>query len=739
MILEDFPYTRQLDRKDCGPACLKMIAEFYGKKYNLQTLRERSFISRDGVSLMGIGDAAESVGFRTTGLRISKERLLENVPLPCIMHWNQNHFVVCYKIKRRKKNHLFYIADPAIGKMKYIDEEFDSHWISTKQNGEKRGIVMVLQPTNDFYSHDDECCENSNLKTVSYFFKYLRPYRSQVVQMIVLSALFMLLGLIFPFLSQSMVDIGIRNGNIGFVKLLLIAQFVLTFTSLSINFLQSWISLHMNTRVNIAIISDFWIKLMRLPMKFFETRMMGDILRRINDHGRIETFIVRDSVGIFFAGINFLIYGTVLAIYDWRILAFFLVAHSLYILWVVFFLRYRRKLDYQNFYWSSKNESAVIQMVQGMQEIKLNNCEQNKRWEWEQIQFKQFKNSIESLKIAQIQNFGAMLITQSISLIISYMVAKRVVDGEMTLGMMMAISYIIGQVAAPISQFVGFIRSYQDTKISIERLNEVHEAKDEREGFSGQRNDLPENGDLCFKNVSFSYSGSTRDYSLKHVDLCVKQGEITAFVGKSGSGKTTLLKLVLGFYEPTEGAITLGKTSLCNVNRILWRTVCGSVMQDGFIFSDTIARNIAVGTDYIDKDRLINSVRIANLSDFIDSLPLGFNTKIGMDGNGISQGQKQRILIARAVYKNPEYIIFDEATNSLDSLNEKEIMEHLHQFYKGKTVLIAAHRLSTIRNAHRIVVLKDGEVVEVGTHQELMDRVGEYYNLVKEQMNCTSE
>ncbi|MCM1313213.1 MAG: peptidase domain-containing ABC transporter [Roseburia sp.] len=714
-----------------------MIAEFYGKKYNLQTLRERSFISRDGVSLMGIGDAAESVGFRTTGLRISKEKLLEDVPLPCIMHWNQNHFVVCYKIKRRKKKHLFYIADPAIGKMKYIDEEFDRHWISTKQNGEEKGIVMVLQPTNDFYSHDDECCEHSDLKTVSYFFKYLRPYRSQIVQMIVLSALFMLLGLIFPFLSQSMIDIGIRNGNIGFVKLLLIAQFILTFTSLSINFLQSWISLHTNTRVNIAIISDFWIKLMGLPMKFFETRMMGDILRRINDHERIETFIVRDSVGIFFAGINFLIYGTVLAIYDWHILVFFLVAHSLYILWVVFFLKYRRKLDYQNFYWSSKNESAVIQMVQGMQEIKLNNCEQNKRWEWEQIQFKQFKNSIESLKIAQIQNFGAMLITQFISLIISYMVAKRVVDGEMTLGMMMAISYVIGQVAAPISQFVGFVRSYQDTKISIERLNEVHETKGEHEEFFEQRDELPDNGDLCFKDMSFSYSGSTRDYSLKHVDLCVKQGEITAFVGESGSGKTTLLKLVLGFYEPTEGTITLGKTNLCNVNRKLWRTVCGSVMQDGFIFSDTIARNIAVGTDDIDKDRLVNSVRIANLSDFIDSLPLGINTKIGMDGNGISQGQKQRILIARAVYKNPEYIIFDEATNALDSLNEREIMDHLHQFYQGKTVLIAAHRLSTIRNAHRIVVLKDGKVVEVGTHQELMDRAGEYCNLVKEQMNCT--
>ena len=729
-----FPHRKQMDSRDCGAACLQMIARHYGKSYRLQTLREYSFISREGASMMGVSDAAERIGFNTAGLCTGIEKLIKEVTLPCILHWNQEHYVVCYKIKRKKRNPIFYIADPASTTLEYSEQEFKEHWLSTKRHGEERGLLLMLEPGTDFYHLEDEKNQPGKERTLRHYLRYLAPYKWQLAQTFLSMTLFMLLGLIFPFLTQSMVDVGIRGGNAEFVLLILIAQCILTFTNLSIGFLQSWISMHVNTRINIALVSDFWSKLMKLPVRFFDTKLTGDLMQRIGDHGRIENFLVRDSINILFSTINLLIYASLLAYYDFTILCTFLFGHLLYTGWVLCFLNYRKQLDYKAFGLHAKNYNTTLQMLQGMQEIKFNNEERYKRWEWEEIQAKLFKNGIRGLKINQIQGFGATILTQTTGLVISYMVARKVIDGEMTFGMMMALSYIIGQVGGPISRLIGFIHSFQFAKISLERLNEIHGREDEEAHADELRTELPMDGSLHFKHVNFSYNGSPRSLVLKDISFDIPQHSITAIVGMSGSGKTTIMKLLQGFYDPLEGDIKIGTVPPNKINPHLWRSKVGAVMQDGYLFSDTIARNIATGVDEIDQERLYQAAKTANILDFIDGLPLGFNTRIGMEGTGVSQGQRQRILIARAVYKNPEYLLFDEATNALDSQNEKIIMENLKTFYEGKTVVIAAHRLSTIRHADRIIVMKEGKIIESGTHEELMEKQGDYYKLVENQM-----
>ena len=542
------------------------------------------------------------------------------------------------------------------------------------------------------------------------------------------------LQLIFPFLTQSLVDIGIHSGNLSFITLILISQLVVSVSQISVGFIRSWIMLHMNARINIALISDFLTKLMKLPLHYFDTKMIGDIMQRIGDHRRIETFLTGSSISTLFSFVNFFIFAFVLAYYDLVILAIFFIGNALYVCWILFFMRYRRELDIRRFAQAAGEQSSLIQLVTAMQEIKLNNCEKQKRWQWERIQVKLFKISIQGLALGQVQQIGSIFFNQTTNIVISFIAAKAVVEGEMTLGMMMSMTYIIGQLSGPVGSFIGFAQQLQDAKISLERLNEVHGKKDEEQDIETKLTTLPEKQDIKIENLSFSYDGADRDYILQDLYLKIPAKKVTAIVGASGSGKTTLIKLMLGFYTPNKGKITVGEVPLENINPHLWRSCTGSVMQDGFIFSESIAQNIAVGEEQIDIEKLRHAVTVANIRDFIDSLPLGYNTKIGMEGNGISQGQRQRILIARAVYKNPEFLFFDEATNALDANNEKEIMKHLHDFYKGKTVVVVAHRLSTVRDAGKIVVLDKGQVTEEGTHQELIAKQGLYYQLVKNQL-----
>lgn len=730
--MHNFPHYIQLDAMDCGPTCLRMIAKFYGKSYSLQTLRSRSFITREGVSMLGISDAAESIGFRTSGLRITFKQLVEDVPLPCILHWSQKHFVVCYDIRKKKDGYRIAIADPANQLVTYKEDEFKKCWITTKADGEEKGTALALEPSPDFYEQDDE--KHTTEHNLAFFLKYLTPYKKQLIQLVLGMLTISVLQLIFPFLTQSLVDIGIHSGNLSFITLILISQLVVSVSQISVGFIRSWIMLHMNARINIALISDFLTKLMKLPLHYFDTKMIGDIMQRIGDHRRIETFLTGSSISTLFSFVNFFIFAFVLAYYDLVILAIFFIGNALYVCWILFFMRYRRELDIRRFAQAAGEQSSLIQLVTAMQEIKLNNCEKQKRWQWERIQVKLFKISIQGLALGQIQQIGSIFFNQTTNIIISFIAAKAVVEGEMTLGMMMSMTYIIGQLSGPVSSFIGFAQQLQDAKISLEHLNEVHGKKDEEQDIETKLMILPEKQDIKIENLSFSYDGADRDYILKDLNLEIPARKVTAIVGASGSGKTTLIKLILGFYAPNKGKIKIGEIPLENINPHLWRSHTGSVMQDGFIFSESIAQNIAIGEEQIDIEKLRHAVTVANIRDFIDSLPLGYNTKIGMEGNGISQGQRQRILIARAVYKNPEFLFFDEATNALDANNEKEIMEHLHGFYKGKTVVVVAHRLSTVRDADKIVVLDKGQVTEEGTHQELIAKQGLYYQLVKNQL-----
>ena len=733
MTVRRFPHYLQHDAADCGPASLRMIAKYYGKEYSAEMLRRHCYISREGVSMLGISDAAEYIGFRTIGVRISFEQLAEEALLPCILHWNQNHFVVCYKIeKKRKGKYNIYISDPASQRLCYTKDEFLKCWLSTKSDNIDKGSALLLEPGVDFGNREEEV--EAKKHSLSFFLKYLLPYKGQFVQLLFGMIVGSLLQLIFPFLTQAMVDWGIGEKNLSLITLILIAQLTLFLAQLSVGYIRSWILLHINSRVDISLISDFLIKLMNMPLHFFDTKRTGDIMQRIGDHGRIKGFLMGNSMSILFSLANFIIFAGILAYYNIKILTIFLIGNTFYVLWILYFMKYRRELDIKRFNQASNEQNKIIQLIQGMQDIKLNNCEKQKRWEWERIQVRLFRISVRGLSVGQIQEAGSVFFTQLTHILISFIAAKAVVDGTMTLGMMMSLTYIIGQVSAPIGQFIGFAQSLQDARLSLERLNEVHGERDEEQAVEGQLTELPKRRDIEVEDVTFNYSGADRDYAVEHLSLCIPEHKVTAIVGASGSGKTTLVKLLLGFYEPQRGQIRVGNTPLQLINPHVWRAATGCVLQDGFLFSDTIARNIAVADEQVDPKRLQRAVEVANIGDFIERLPLGYSTKIGMEGNGISQGQRQRLLIARAVYKNPEYIFFDEATNALDANNERIIMQHLEEFYRGRTVVIVAHRLSTVRHADNIIVVDKGHVVEQGTHDELVRKRGYYYTLVRNQL-----
>jgi len=719
-----FTFYKQPDQMDCGPTCLRMVAKHFGRNFTLQTLRQLCEINKEGVSLLGISDACEKIGFRSLGVKLDSAQLKE-AELPCILHWRQNHFVVLYKIK----NHNYYLADPGSGLITLSEADFNRNWLADSDNA--NGIALLLSPTPQFYEQDDE--KGTEVKW-SFLLRYLVTYRKLVMQLLLGLGIGSILQLITPFLTQSIVDIGINTRNLNFIYIILIAQIALIIGRVSVEFIRSWILLHISTRVNISILTDFLIKLMKLPMSFFDTKMTGDIMQRMNDQRNIQNFLTGSALTTIFSMFNLVVFSIVLAYYNIAIFFVFALSSVLYTVWIAVFLKQRRALNYKSFDVSAKNQSSIVQLIGGMQEIKLNNCEQQKRWEWEHIQARLFKFNVKSLALSQYQQGGATFINEGKNIFITFLSAEAVINGNITLGAMVAIQYIVGQLSSPIEQFLSFIQGFQDARISLERLNEIHQMQDEEPIDKEWNYILPDNKSLSINNLTFSYPGAGNMPVLDNISLMIPQGKTTAIVGMSGSGKTTILKLLLRFYEPQKGEIKIGDQSIHNIAFKAWRAQCGVVMQDGFIFSDTIERNIAVGDDYPDKNKLRHAIKVSNIQDFIDGLPLGLNTKIGAEGNGISQGQRQRMLIARAVYKNPEYIFFDEATNALDANNERIIMDNLTEFFNGRTVIVVAHRLSTVSNADNIILLDRGQIIEQGTHHQLTALKGNYYKLVKNQL-----
>lgn len=722
---------------DCGPTCLRIVAKYYGRSISLEYLRNKSQYGKAGVSMLGLSDAAEAIGLKSVGAKLSFEQLINDAPHPAIIHWDHYHFVVL--TPGSTKNKLI-IADPAKGLIKLNREEFLKHWISTTEHETGKGTTLLLEATPTF-KEMDFTDEEQNVKTKigwSYLFGYVREHKSYFFQIVLGLLLGSVLQLIFPYLTQSIVDTGINSRDINFIQIVLAAQLMLLFSQTVVEFIRSRILLHISTRINISLLSGFWAKLLKLPMQFFDSKHPGDIIQRIGDHHRIESFLTGTALNTIFSIVNLILFSFVLLSYSTSIFIIFTAGSLLYLFWIRFFLTYRRKLDYQRFTIASKENNATMQLVYGMQEIKLNNAENTYRWAWEGLQAGLFKLNFKSLSLTQYQQVGAFFINQGKNILITFIVANLVIEGKLTMGMMLAIQYIIGQLNSPIEQLIGFTQQAQDARISLERLNDIHVLDDEEPANKQLNHYLPQEQSISIKNLSFTYPGAGNEPVLKNINLIIPQGKVTAIVGMSGSGKSTLIKLLLRFYESYKGDIHLGSANLKIISPKFWRSVCGSVMQDSFIFNDNIQKNITVTNDKVDNERLVNACKTANILSFIESLPLGFYTKLGAEGNGISGGQKQRLAIARAVYKDPQFIFFDEATNSLDANNEKVILENLQQFFNGKTAIVVAHRLSTVKNADKIVVLENGEIVEEGTHAELTLIKGKYYELVKNQLELGS-
>ncbi len=709
---------------DCGATCLRMIFKYYGQSVSIHKIRKLCQTTNTGVNLLGISEAAEKLGFRTYGIRLGLEQLKE-VELPCILHWNQNHFVVLYKIRKGR----YLVADPATGSVSYEEKEFAKNWYSTKEL--HSGLSLLLSPGPNFYQLDDETELTLGWgKMFTYFYRYKKLFLQLFLGMI----LGTILQLVTPFLTQSVVDIGINSKNISFINLILIAQLMLFVGSTSVSFIRSWIMLHISTRVNISILTDLLIKIMKLPMSFFDLKTHGDLMQRMSDQQRIESFLTGNTLNTLFSLVNMLIFGGLLAIYNTTIFIIFFAATVLYTLWILFFMNYRRELDQKRFKISSENQTYMVEMIQSIKDIKLNNAQKQKRWGWEALQAKLFQFRVKSLALSQYQSLGSMAINQTKGILITYISAKAAIDGNITLGGMMAIQYIVGMVNSPVESLLSFMQSYQDAKISMERLNEIYETDEEENLHKDYLSKLPVRKDIEIRNLTFRYYGAGNEPIFHKLNLSFPAGKTTAIVGASGSGKTTILKLLLRFYDYEKGEILVGGRRLEQLDFSLWRESCGAVLQDNYIYADTIERNIAINDEFPNEQRLQHAIETANLNDFIAEQPFGISTRIGIGGKGISQGQRQRLMIARAVYKEPEFIFLDEATNSLDANNEKLIIENLDRFFQRRTVVVVAHRLSTVKNADNIVVIEKGTIVEQGTHIELTRLKGRYFELVKNQL-----
>ncbi|SNR95378.1 peptidase domain-containing ABC transporter [Flavobacterium sp. ov086] len=726
--MKKFPNYRQADNKDCGPTCLKIIAKHYGKTINIQELRDISETTREGTNLLFLNDAAEKIGFKPFGAQSNLKTLKETL-LPCILHWNKNHYVVLYKIKKDS----YYISDPAFGLIQYNKQDFIKFWIGNNADeSTEEGIILLIDTSPRFIQSDfsKETFRELSFETLS---QHILKYKPFLIQLSIGLLGSSLIQLIFPFLTQSIVDVGIQNQNIHFIYLVLLAQLLLFTARIGLELIRSWILLHLSTRINISLVSDFFIKLMNLPISFFDVRMTGDIMQRINDHHRIERILTSSSLNVLFSTINMFILGGILAYYNIQIFILFFLGSAIYFGWIILFLKKRKILDYKRFAESGKEQGKVMELINGMQEIKLHNAEKQKRWSWEYVQARLFRVSIKGLILEQSQTIGSSVINELKNIFIIFFSAKLVIDGSITLGMMLAISSIVGSLNGPITQLIEFVKEFQDAKISLARLSEIHEKEDETQQEIHQTHEVPYDSDIEIKGLSYRYLGSDIPI-LDKLSLIIPANKVTAIVGVSGSGKTTLMKLLLKFYEPEKGEVAIGNVQLKNISQKAWRSNIGAVMQEGFIFSDTIANNIAIGVDKVDKERLVYAADVANIKEYITGLPLGYNTKIGAEGTGMSTGQKQRLLIARAVYKNPEILFFDEATSALDANNEKEIMRKLDIFFKDKTVVVIAHRLSTVMNADQIVVLDKGKIIEIGSHSALVQQKGNYFELVRNQL-----
>ena len=721
-----FPFFRQLDYRDCGPTCLRMVAKFHGKSFSREFLRDKAGITRLGVTMAGIADAAEIIEMRTLGMRVSLESLVNEVPTPFIVPWLQKHFVVVYKTSKTK----VFVADPAQGLLEYTHDDFLKAWTNTI---DKTGFVLILEPNAKFHSLDED---NTKKKGFSFLIPYIKPYKKLISQLFLGLLVGIAIQFITPFLMQSIVDTGVNTQNIPFIYLILIAQLVLFISQTLVRVFREWLLIHITNRVHIKMISDFLYKMLKLPVNFFETRNTGEHLQRIQDHNRIQNFVSSSTFAMLYSIILFVVFSFVLAYYNMKIFIVFFTGAILYVLWTFFFLKKRAELDFKRFDENSQSQTSLVQIINGVKEIKINNSQRKNRWKWEQIQISLFKTSISSLALAQYQSIGSGFINELKNIVITFLSATAVVSGDITLGMMLSIQYIVGQLNTPLSSFIGFIQVWQDAKISLERLMQVHLKKDEDELKDKKAKDLPISKDIIIKDLSFRYGGKSSPLVLKNINCIFPEGKTTAIVGASGSGKTTLIKLLLKFYPPTKGTIFIGNDDLSNIHNDFWRLNCGAVLQDTFIFNDTVAGNISESeqNEIIDRERLRTAAYISNIQEFIKRLPNKFNTELGTSGIRLSGGQEQRIMIARAVYKNPDFLFFDEATSALDANNEKVIMEKLNEFIKNRTSVIVAHRLSTVKNADNIIVLENGEIVEQGNHKKLTNIKGKYYELVKDQL-----
>lgn len=721
MKLINFPFFKQLDTMDCGPASIKIIAKFYGKNFSFKFLRDKCNISREGISLKDLSRVSEEIGLRNLPLKLSFDDLIKKITLPCILHWDYNHFVVLYKIKNSK----VYISDPQIGLVNYSIDEFIYYW---KKNNDK-GIVLVVEPSPSFYEKD----EVNTSSSFSNYVGYLKPHTKFLIQVFIGMIIGVVINLIFPFITQSIVDIGIETKDYNFINLLLIASIILTISSVFSGYIQNRMILYVADKVNISMVSDFIKKTLQLPVTFFERKMTSDILNRINDHNRIQDFILTSFLGILIAGISFIIYAIILVYYNFNLFLFFIIGTILYIIWILLFLKKRRILDFKFFDSNNLNQNEIIQIVDNSTEIKVNNLQQKKRWDWERSRLEIYDLNIKLLNLTQTQNIGTAIIDRLKNVFITFFAAKAVINGEMTLGMMLSAQYIIGQMNGPVNQLIGFIQSFQNAKISLERVNEVVFEENEEKIFDGIEMPIPLDKSIKIKNLSFRYHISD-PYVLKNINLEIPEGKMLAIVGQSGSGKTSLLKILLRLYEDYEGDILIDDVNFKSINIHKWRAICGAVLQDGKILDETILKNIILDDIDIEINKLNNVIKITNLENFINKKNLKLYTIVGKAGVGISGGEKQRILIARALYKNPNFLFFDEATNSLDTKNEEEITNNLINLTKNKTTVVIAHRLSTVKFADTIIVLDKGEIVEKGNHNELLKLKGYYYNLINSQL-----